>query len=129
MSSTHSFAHDSSGQKKSYLSQIQLHTHVCQVDSKGQLHSRLGVTGYPTTKLTLKISPLFLKRCCPTVYKMSMSQPNYLNTYKNNQSLLPPLNLNTLLPHALKDKFDQVFLLILMQLLLLWMNLSIRNKS
>ena len=129
MSSTHSSAHDSFGRKKSYLSQIQIHTHVCLVDSKGQLHSKLGVTGYPTTRSTLKISRLFLKRCCPTVFKTSMSQQNYLSTSKSKQSQQLVSNLNTPLHHVLRDKFDQVFLLILMQLLLLWMNLSISKQN
>ena len=129
MSSTHSFAHDSFGQKKSYSNQIQLLTHVCQVDSKGQLHSKLGVTGYPTTRLSLKISRLFLKTCCPTVYKTSMSQQNYLNTSKSKPLQNPVWNLNIPLLHVLKNKFDQVFLLILMQLLLLWMNLSISSDN
>ena len=38
------------------------------------------------------------------------------------------LELEHILPRALKDKSDQVFLLILMQLLLLWMNLKIEKE-
>ena len=129
MSLTHSSVHDSSGQKKSYSNQIQIHTYVCQVDSKGQLLSKHGAIGYPTTKLTSKISILFLKRCCPTVYKMSTLPLNYLNSSKNKRLLTPVFTWNMPLLPVLKNKLDQVFLLILMQLLLLWMNLNISKDN
>ena len=128
MSLTHSSVPGSSGPKKNYKKSIQITTKMCRLSSEDQPHLRLGATDLVISRT---ISQTFLrthKKCLSTANKTARLQPLYTTSSPLIQSKLQLLDWNMTSLKQLINKLDQVFLLMLVNVLILWMNLKLEKK-
>ena len=87
----------------------------------GPHHLRPGDGAWPITKLTSKTSPNILRRCWNTANKTLQSLRNFGGTLLNKTIQSQRSSWSTTLRLQLTNKFEQVFLLMWMQLLISWM--------
>ena len=98
------------------------------LSSEGQPHLRLGATDLVISKT---ISQTFLrthKKCLSTANKIAMSHPLYTTSSPLIQSKPRLFAWNMISLKQLINKLDQVFLLTLVNVLILWMNLKLERK-
>ena len=118
---THSFVHNSFGQKKFSMTLTQNNIRKYQRTSRVGPVLKRGVIASPITRLSSKILVSTPKKCWHIASRTLGLLFNYFNSFRNRTMRKRHLSWSMTLLLQLTNKCEQVFLLMWMHVLIWWM--------